>query len=308
MPYHEPVLLHESLDALLTDPDGVYVDGTVGGGGHAVELCRRLGSAARVLCFDADEDALNAARPALAFAGERVSFIHANVRTLKQELATRGIAEISGLLLDLGVSSYQLDEQSKGFSFREDGPLDMRMDRRKPLSAWHVVNGYEEEGLANVLWAYGEERQSRRIARRIVASRPVDSTGALSSIVESVVGGKFLVKSLARVFQAIRIEVNGELDALRQVLLDALDVVHAGGRIVVIAYHSLEDRVVKDVFRSCSVTNVPSGNKYVADRIVVPRLRLLTKRPVEPTPEEVAKNPRARSARLRAAERINVVS
>lgn len=305
MPYHEPVLLQETLDALLTDPGGVYVDGTVGGGGHAVELCRRLEGAGRLLCFDADADALSTARARLAFAGERVSFIHANVNTLKHELEARNIGGITGLLLDLGVSSFQLDEGTKGFSFRDDGPLDMRMDRRQMVSAWDVVNRYDEQKLANVLWKFGEERQSRRIARRIVESRPLDSTQALSAIITSVVGGKFGVKSLARVFQAVRIEVNHELEILRQVLADAIEALDEGGRLVVIAYHSLEDRIVKDIFRTHSASSVPSGNKLVPDPVVTPRLRLLTRKPLGPSPGEIEQNPRARSARMRAAERIN---
>lgn len=302
--FHEPVLLQESLDLLITDHSGTYVDATVGGGGHAEEICRRTGGHASLVCFDADEQALAAAKERLVRHCPEVLFVHANFRSLRSELASRGIAGVAGLLLDLGVSSHHLDEGERGFSFRSDEPIDMRMDRRGGMTGWHVVNEYEERTLAEVLWKYGEERASRRIAHAIVAGRPVDTTGALRIIVQSVVGERFLTKSLARVFQAIRIEVNGELEALKTVLKDGSDVLRPGGRIVVISYHSLEDRIVKDFFRAESATVLRSGDKYLPDKELVPRLHVLTKKPVVAGPRESGLNSRSRSAKLRAAERM----
>jgi 16S rRNA (cytosine1402-N4)-methyltransferase len=215
---------------------------------------------------------------------------------------------IDGLLLDLGVSSFQLDDASKGFSFRLDETIDMRMDRRLSVSGRDVVGTFSETDLAEIIWKYGEERNSRRIARAIVNRRPIATTRALRDAVLSVVGERFLTKTLARVFQAIRIHVNNELENLEKALRAALQVLSPGGRLAVISYHSLEDRIVKDFFRQHAAAIIPSGNKYVADMIVVPRLKLLTKKPVAPSPAEAERNPRARSAKLRVAERVSLNS
>jgi 16S rRNA (cytosine1402-N4)-methyltransferase len=302
--FHLPVLCAEAVEFLLANNPRLVVDGTTGGGGHAEKICDRLPPEGRLVCFDADSDALTEAKKRLARNLDRVTFVHSNFRNLKSELQTLGISAIDGLLLDLGVSSHQLDEASRGFSYRADEPLDMRMDRRQSRSARDVVNTYTRERLADVLWQYGEERASRRIASRIVGSRPIETTGDLASAVRDAVGGKNLVKSLARVFQAIRIEVNDELGSLTQALDDALDLLTDGGRMVVISYHSLEDRIVKELFRSESAVSIPSGHKLIPDAPRVPRLRVLTRRPLEPGADEVMRNARARSARLRAAERI----
>ena len=302
--YHDPVLCDEALGYLITDETTVYVDGTVGGGGHAERICTQLRGQGRLICFDADEDAIRYSRKRLERFRDRVSFVHSNFRTIKTELGQLGIDSIAGLLLDLGVSSFQLDEGTKGFSFRSDERLDMRLDRRQHMSAWHVVNTYDERALADVIWRFGEERYSRRIAKRIVAARSIDTTGALSAVVESTVGRKFLTKTLARVFQALRIEVNAELNNLEQVLADTLDLLVSGGRCVVISYHSLEDRIVKEFFRKESTNIIRSGEKYIADTMKPQRLKTLTKRPVKATSVEVSRNPRARSAKLRAAERL----
>jgi len=309
--YHTPVLRDEALRFLMTDVDGVYVDGTLGGGGHAEAICKQLGERGRLICFDADDDAIRFASERLSewtpsekeFAG-RVTFVHSNFRNIKSELRALGVNAINGLLLDLGVSSFQIDEEAKGFSFRGDERIDMRMDRRQALSGWDVVNMYDEAKFADVLWKYGEERNSRRIARRIVEARTIESTGELASTVESAVGKKFLVKTLARVFQAIRIEVNDELRSLEQTLDDTIELMAPGGRMVVISYHSLEDRIVKTFFKSASADKIPSGHKYIPDTVLVPTLRILTKSPLEASDEETARNPRARSAKMRAAERI----
>jgi 16S rRNA (cytosine1402-N4)-methyltransferase len=299
--FHEPVLLHEALRFLLTDPAGTYLDATAGGGGHATALAQKLVTGGRLVCLDADDEALRATRAALA--GMDADVRQANFRDLRRELSVLGIPRISGALFDLGVSSRQLDDAARGFSFRADEPLDMRMDRRQELSGGDVINSYDEERLADVLFHYGEERRSRRIARAIVRARPVETTGGLRAAVAAVVGGgPFLVKSLARVFQAVRIEVNGELDALAQALRDATDVLQPGGRLVVISYHSLEDRIVKEWFRKESVA-VPLG-PVPARAMSVPRLRTLTRKPVTPEASEERENPRSRSAKLRAAERL----
>ena len=307
-PYHVPALLQETVEFLISDPGGVYVDGTVGGGGHAEGILGRLSAGGRLLCFDADEDAVRYASQRLASAGPRVRFVHANFRLLRSELAALDIVQISGLLLDLGVSSFQIDEGPKGFSFRADDPLDMRMDRRQSLTAQTIVNEYSERDLAELIRRFGEERYARRIAGRIVGARPVKTTGALASAIRSAVGERFLAKSLARVFQALRIAVNDELSSLREVLREAVDLVRPGGRIAVISYHSLEDRIVKEFFRAEAAENVPSGHKYIPDARRIPLLRVLTKKPVRPGEEECVRNPRARSAKLRVAERINLVS
>jgi 16S rRNA (cytosine1402-N4)-methyltransferase len=233
-----------------------------------------------------------------------VALVHANVAALKTELARLGIQGVTGTLLDLGVSSYQLDDAARGFSFRGSDRLDMRMDTRQKRSAWHVVNEYDERKLVDILRAYGEERHARRIARTIVQQRPIHTTGELAQAVESAVRARPSVKTLARVFQAIRIEVNDELHNLEKSLADIMDLTVPGGRIVVISYHSLEDRIVKRTFRDASATVVRSAHKYAPDLRVQPRLRVLTRTPITPSDEEIARNPRARSAKLRAAERI----
>ena len=300
------MLLQEALGLLVTRDDGVYVDATLGGGGHAQVLLERLQSV-KLIGIDADLDALEHARPRLERFGKRVTLVNDNFRNLKAVLAGQGLQTTTGVLIDLGVSSFQLDEASKGFSFRSDEMLDMRMNRSQSLNAQAVLNSYEEKTLAEILWKFGEEKLSRRIARRIAQQRnqtAIKTTGELAAIVESVVGQRFLTKSLARVFQAIRIEVNNELENLQRALTDAVGLLEKGGRLVVISYHSLEDRIVKQAFRSASATKIPSGHKLVPDQVISPRLIILTKKPVEASAVEISNNPRARSAKLRAAEKL----
>ena len=303
--YHTPVLLHEALRYLISDVSGVYVDGTLGGGGHAEEICTQLGPHGRLVCFDADEDAIRFASERLRKFSSRITFVHSNFRNLKSELAKLGVTSIDGLLLDLGVSSFQIDEEAKGFSFRGDERIDMRMDRRQAMSGLDVVNKYDDVRLADVLWKYGEERNSRRIAKKIADARPLETTGRLAEIVESAVGKQFLTKTLARVFQAIRIEVNDELRSLEQALADCMESLEPRGRMVVISYHSLEDRIVKNFFKAAALSSIPSGHKYIPDTIISPKLKILTKSPILATEEETDRNPRARSAKLRAAERLS---
>ncbi len=305
--YHVPVLVDEVLTFLVPTPGGTYVDGTLGGGGHAEHMLSLCGPDGTLIGFDQDGDALAFARERLFPFGDRVTYRKGNFSTLVPTLEELGVDGVQGILLDLGVSSHHLDAAERGFSFQADAPLDMRMDRDQALDARTVVNTYEVGDLTDVFRTYGEERNAYRIARVIVRARerrPIETTGELAAAVESAVGGKFLKKTLARVFQGIRIEVNRELDHLSSALRQGVDALALGGRIVVISYHSLEDRIVKEFFRDEARTAIPSGHPLIADTPVEPRLRILTRKPVEATPEECARNPRARSAKLRAAERI----
>ena len=302
--YHIPVLCDEATNILVTHPGWTYVDGTLGGGGHAERICEALSSEGRLVAFDWDGDAIVFGSQRLARFGARVVLVQANFRAIGGEIRRLGIERVGGVLLDLGVSSFQLDEGARGFSYRGEGQLDMRMDRRQPFSALDVVNGYSEQSLADILFRFGEERQARRVARAIVAERPVTTTTGLRRSVERAVGSRFVLKSLTRVFQALRIEVNHELDNLAAVLVDALELLLPGGRLVVISYHSLEDRIVKEFFKRESATTIPSGHKLVPDAVRTPSIRVLTPRPREAAPNEVVANPRARSAKLRAAEKL----
>jgi 16S rRNA (cytosine1402-N4)-methyltransferase len=300
--YHIPVLCDAAVRILVSDPSWTYVDGTLGGGGHAEAICEQLSATGRLIACDRDEDALAFSRDRLARCAERITIVHTDLESIAHHLREAG--PIGGLLLDLGVSSFQLDEGSRGFSFRSVDPLDMRMDRRQGRTGADVVNGSSEKLLADILFQYGEERAARRIARAIVAHRPLTTTGDLSRAVEAAVGPRFRVKSLARVFQALRIEVNQELDQLRTALETVTPLLRRGGRLVVISYHSLEDRIVKDFFRAQAADRIPSGHQLIPDAPRVPVLRILTRHPVIPAPEEVMTNSRARSAKLRAAEKM----
>jgi len=285
--FHAPVLVEQALSFLLQEPEGIYVDGTLGGGGHTEAICSRLSGTGRVIAFDVDEEAIRFAASRLAAYSSRLITIRSNFNSMRSELRLLNITEVNGILLDLGVSSFQLDNNDLGFSFRGEGHIDMRMDRRQTVTGWDVVNTYREEDLRTIIWTFGEERYGRRIAKKIVAARPIDSTMHLRDVVGSAVGGRFLTKTLARVFQAIRIEVNKELESLEAMLRDSLQLLAPGARVVVISYHSLEDRIVKSFFR-----------------LHPAELKILTKKPVMPGDEEIAANKRARSARMRAAERL----
>ena len=305
--YHTPVLREEVLAWLITSTDGIYVDATLGGGGHAESILQRLDPTGVLVGFDADPDAIQFAAARLSGFRERVTLVHDNFRNISAALAQREIHHISGIVFDLGVSSYQIDEPSRGFSFRGDDRLDMRMDPSQALDARAVINQYEEAELADIFWQYGEERASRSIARTIVRQRSataVETTGELVALIKSVVGERFLIKTLARIFQALRIEVNRELESLQDALGQAVSLLNPGARVVVISYHSLEDRIVKETFKRDAALIRPSGNKLVPDTELVPKLRILTKRPLEATIEESRLNPRSRSAKLRAAEKI----
>lgn len=291
-PPHVPVLRDEVLDWLQPRDGGLYVDGTLGLGGHTQAVLERSAPSGRVIGFEWDAEALARAQERLVPYRERLRIVHASYADLAGELEKLNVGPVDGLLVDLGVSSLQLDDRDRGFSFRADAPLDMRMDRRRPVTAAGLVARLSEEQLADLFYHYGEERQARRIARFLVEAReaePVTTTGRLAEIVAAAVPRKFhppRIHVATRVFQALRIAVNTELDNLARLLVTAPAVLATGARIAIIAFHSLEDRMVKQAF---------AGN---------PAYRVLTRRPIEPQPAETQDNPRARSAKLRVAERV----
>lgn len=305
--YHTPVLAAEVMEYLLTSRDGVYVDGTIGGGGHAGRILDHLLPAGVLIGFDVDADAIRECARRFATSTSRVVLIHDNFRTMAENLRSRGFSQVDGILLDLGLSSYQIDGEGKGFSFQRDEMLDMRMDIRQTIDAASLVNTMDEKELEKVIKNYGEDYKARRIARAIVRERTmtaIRSTNQLAKIVRSVVRGPYSTKSLARVFQALRIAVNRELDSLKEILTVGLEFLSPGGRLVVISYHSLEDRIVKEFFRSESAETVPSGNRLLPDIPRIPRMQVLTKKPIRPAPAEIAENSRARSAKLRAGKKV----
>ncbi|MBM4169768.1 MAG: 16S rRNA (cytosine(1402)-N(4))-methyltransferase RsmH [Ignavibacteria bacterium] len=306
--YHTPVLLPEVLNFLLTNLNGIYVDATLGGGGHAEAVLERLAPEGRLLGIDADPDALAAAAERLRRFKTQTTLVRGNFGRLSRILPESDTERIAGVLFDFGVSSRQLDDAVKGFSYRTDSRLDMRMDPDAPHDAYFLVNTYPVDQLSEILWTYGEERESRRIAKAIESARqrsPIETTGDLSRIVESVIGRGNVTKSLARVFQALRIEVNNELDQIKRALQDVMDFLEPGGRIVAISYHSLEDKIVKDFFAQEAARIIPGRHKLEADVPRQPRLSVLTKSPVQADRDEITANPRARSAKLRAAERVD---
>ena len=306
---HISVLLDESIEQLRIKPDGVYADGTLGGGGHSFEICSRLSAKGRLFGFDADEDAIAAASKRLEKFSDRTTIIRSNFSNMAEELAQRGVAGVDGIILDLGVSSYQLDDPARGFTYRADAPLDMRMDRRSERTAADVVNTCSEEELANIIWNYGEERYARRIAGRICTQRqkkPIETTGELAEIIKSAVPAKEKAKTghpAKKTFQAIRIEVNDELGVLERSLDDMIGLLNDGGRICVITFHSLEDRIVKNSFRKNEnpCTCPPSFPVCVCGK--KSRGHVITGKPIVPSGEEVRENIRSHSAKLRVFER-----
>lgn len=302
---HVSVLLKETVDGAFTDPNAVYADLTTGGGGHSLELAKRL-DGGRLICFDQDKEALEAAGERLK--GLPVTLVRSNFCEMKSVLADLGIKELDGIIADLGVSSHQLDTAERGFSFHNDAPLDMRMSG-EGLSARDVVNEYDEGELAKILFDYGEEKFGNRIARGIVNARltaPIETTGQLAEIIKSSVPAAYRREKnpCRKSFQAIRIEVNHELDVLETALTDGFDVLKVGGRMSVITFHSLEDRIVKNRFKEfCTgCTCPPEFPVCVCGR--KPVGRLVDKKPITASPEELERNPRSRSAKLRIIEKI----
>ena len=298
---HKSVLLNETIEGLNIKPDGIYVDGTLGGGGHAYEVCRRLGEKGSIIGIDQDEAAIEAASVRLKDFGEKVTIIRSNYCDMKSKLHELGIDKVDGIVLDLGVSSYQLDTAERGFSYREDAPLDMRMDRRQKMTARDIVNDYSEMDLYRVIRDYGEDKFAKNIAKHIVAARgtnPIETTGQLTEIIRASIPMKYQKKSghpAKRTFQAIRIELNRELDVI--------EILNPGGRLCIITFHSLEDRIVKSAFKKNEnpCTCPPDFPVCVCGK--VSKGCVVTRKPILPSEEELEYNSRSKSAKLRIFER-----
>ena len=306
---HKSVLLNETIEGLNIKPDGIYVDGTLGGGGHAYEVCRRLGEKGSIIGIDQDEAAIEAAGIRLKDFGEKVTIIRSNYCDMKSKLQEQGIDKVDGIVLDLGVSSYQLDTADRGFSYREDAPLDMRMDQRQSRTAADIVNGYEEKELYRIIRDYGEDKFAKNIAKHIVAARaqePIRTTGELTEIIRQSIPMKIQATGghpAKRTFQAIRIELNRELDVLRESLDGMIDLLDDGGRICIITLHSLEDRIVKTIFRKNEnpCTCPPDFPVCVCGK--KSKGKVITRKPILPSTTEQEENPRSKSAKLRIFER-----
>ena len=292
--YHIPALLQESINGLAIKSDGTYVDATFGGGGHSRAILERLGENGRLIGMDQDMDAWQN-----RLEDGRFTFAHGNFAYIKNFLRYYRINSVDGILADLGVSFHHFDAVDRGFTFRADAPLDMRMNRSASFTARELLNTYSEERLADVLYLYGELRQSRRLAAAIVKARPLVTTGELLNVVRPFIKASQEKKELSMLFQALRIEVNGELDALRQLLAQSLEVLNPGGRLAIITYHSLEDRLVKNFMRSGNVEGRQEKDFY--GRVNTP-WRVITGKVIVPDADEVSRNPRSRSAKLRVAE------
>ena len=307
--HHVTVLLHEATEALNIRPDLTYADLTTGGGGHSYEIARQLGKDGRLLCFDRDKEALAAARARLAEFGDKITFIHENFENIGRILKELDIRNLAGVVADLGCSSHQFDTPERGFAYQYDAPLDMRMDTDAPLTAADVVNTYSESELLRIIRDFGEERFAARIAAKIVAKRseaPIRTTLELAELIKSAIPAAARADGphpAKRTFQAIRIEVNRELDAITPAIEAVIDALIPGGRLSIISFHSLEDRSVKTAFASAA-----SGCTCPRDFPVcvcgrTPRVDIITKKPILPSASELAENPRARSAKLRVAEK-----
>ena len=299
--YHIPVLLKESVDGLDIKPSGIYVDVTFGGGGHSREILSRIGENGHLYSFDQDEDAekniLN---------DSRFTFVRSNFRYLRNWMRYYGVEHIDGLLADLGVSSHHFDDETRGFSFRFDAPLDMRMNKRSGMTAAEILNNYDEEQLADIFYIYGEIKNARKVASAIIKARgtkAIETTGDLMQITESLFPREREKKETAKLFQALRIEVNHEMEALKEMLYGAQDVLREGGRLSVITYHSLEDRIVKNIMRAGNAEG--KVNQDFFGRTVAP-FRQISNKVIVPSEEEQQRNPRSRSAKLRIAERCEM--
>ena len=307
---HKSVLLEECMEGLNIHPQGIYIDGTAGGAGHSKEIASRLGEGGRLIALDQDEAAIRTATERLSVFGDRATVVRSNFREVGSVCEMLGIEQIDGMLLDLGVSSYQLDTAERGFSYQADAPLDMRMDMRNELTAYHVVNEYSEERIKRILFDYGEERFSGRIASAILKARgssPIRTTGELVRIVKSAIpaaardGGHHPAK---RTFQALRIEVNSELDVIEPAIQAAVRMLRPGGRIAIITFHSLEDRIVKQTFADLASGCTCPKSFPVCVCGKKPLVKVITRKPILPSEAELNENPRSRSAKLRVAERL----
>ena len=306
---HKSVLLEETIEGLNIKPDGIYVDGTLGGAGHAREVCKKLSAKGRFIGIDQDQDAIIAASERLA-PFKQATVIRSNYCYMVSELAARGINKVDGILLDLGVSSYQLDNEERGFTYRVDAPLDMRMDQRQMQTASDIVNGYEEKELYRIIRDYGEDKFAKNIAKHIVAARqvkPITTTGELTEIIRESIPMKMQVKSghpAKRTFQAIRIELNRELDVLRDSLDGMIDILDDGGRLCIITFHSLEDRIVKTIFRKNENPCTCPSDFPVCVCGKKSKGKVITRKPILPGETEMEENPRSKSAKLRIFERV----
>ncbi|HIT72401.1 MAG TPA: 16S rRNA (cytosine(1402)-N(4))-methyltransferase RsmH [Candidatus Fimicola cottocaccae] len=306
--HHISVLLNECIESLNIKPDGIYVDGTLGGAGHSYEICKRL-TTGRLIGIDQDMNAINAATERLKEFKDKVTLVHSNFSNVKQVFEDLGIEKADGFLLDIGVSSHQLDEAERGFSYMQDAPLDMRMDTSRSLSAYEVVNEYSEKDLNDIIFEYGEERWAKRIAEFIVAERkikPIETTFELVDIIKKAVpkgARKDGPHPAKRTFQAIRIEVNGELDVLKTAINDMTDLLNPEGRLAIITFHSLEDRIVKNEFRKQENPCTCPREFPVCVCGKKSKGRVVTRKPILPSDEELSANHRARSAKLRVFER-----
>ena len=310
--HHVTVLLHETIDYLDVKPDGVYVDATLGGAGHSEYLLSKLSPKGHLYAFDQDATAIEHAKKRLAPYIEKgmVTFVQDNFRHLKLQLEKLGVDEIDGICYDLGVSSPQVDERERGFSYKQDAPLDMRMNRHADFSAYQVVNDYDYHDLVRIFFKYGEDKFSKQIARKIEQARqikPIETTTELAEIIKSAKPAKELKKKghpAKQIFQAIRIEVNDELGAADESIQQAIDLLAVDGRISVITFHSLEDRLTKQLFKEASTVDVPKGLPFIPDDLK-PKLELISRKPILPSAEELELNNRAHSAKLRVAKKVH---
>ena len=310
--HHTTVLLHETVDLLDIKPDGIYVDATLGGAGHSAYLLSKLSEKGHLYCFDQDQKAIDNAQIRLKDYIDKgmVTFIKDNFRHLKSNLAQHGVEKIDGILYDLGVSSPQLDERERGFSYKQDAALDMRMNQDQALSAYQVVNDYDYQDLVRIFFKYGEDKFSKQIARKIEQARqikPIETTTELAEIIKSAKPAKELKKKghpAKQIFQAIRIEVNDELGAADESIQQAIDLLALDGRISVITFHSLEDRLTKQLFKEASTVHVPKGLPFIPDDLKAP-LELVNRKPILPSEQELAANNRAHSAKLRVAKKVH---
>ena len=307
---HVSVLLNETIDGLNINPDGIYVDGTLGGGGHSYEICKRLSDKGRLIGIDQDGEALEAARERLKEFEDKITLVRSNYCEIDTILKDLGIEKVDGIVLDLGVSSYQLDNLERGFSYKSDAPLDMRMDQRQQITAKDIVNTYSEFDLYRIIRDYGEDKFAKNIAKHIVAARqvkPITTTGELTEIIRESIPMKMQVKSghpAKRTFQAIRIELNRELDVLRDSLDGMIDILDDGGRLCIITFHSLEDRIVKTIFRKNENPCTCPSDFPVCVCGKKSKGKVITRKPILPGETEMEENPRSKSAKLRIFERV----
>ncbi|MEM7333373.1 MAG: 16S rRNA (cytosine(1402)-N(4))-methyltransferase RsmH [Chloroflexota bacterium] len=304
---HIPVLFQEVIDFLQPRENGRYLDGTLGAGGHTTGILNASAPTGRVLAFDRDSEAIAFAKNQLGDLAERVIFINSSYANMAQVCEDKNFKNIDGILLDLGLSSRQLDTAARGFSFMREGALDMRFDTAQGQTAAELINNLSESELAEIFWRYGEEKQSRKIAKLIVTHRPLFTTTELAELIKSNSKQRSRIHPATKVFQALRIAVNDELTAVSDGIHAAIDLLKPGGRLVVISFHSLEDRIVKQIFRQMSRTYEEAPELPNGRRPLQPKLQLITRKPILPTAEEIIGNSRSRSAKLRVAERVSYV-